>query len=328
MRLAALRDWLVGGRGAGPASTSNAASTSDAASASHIMAAAQPSEVAAGAAPGLVVSAGSHDAEARTSSLWSAARIAVEEELWGVGFLSPGGGPEMLRFAAPMGLSAASSLLLLGAGTGGPPQTLATDMGVWVASHETDPDLVTLAGRRIQRSGAALAKRATVQLWDRHAPRFRPRICHHALAIDAIRDATPEPVLDAIAQALKPHGQVVLVETVSATPLDPADPAIAAWCRLEGRAPSVPAPEAITRCFTRLGYDVRVDEDMTARHMRLAVLGWKHLVRQMTRERPTAERAAAVVVQAEMWTRRIRLMRAGQIRLIRWHAIGPGGGPA
>ncbi len=179
----------------------------------------------------------------RPAALWTQARIAVEEELWGTGYLTPGGAPELLRFAAPIGLSAASSLLLVGAGAGGPPQTLATDLGVWVAGYEADPDLAGLARRRIQRAGAALAKRATVAAWNRHDPALPARIAHHALALDAIRDATPEPVLAAIAGAVKPHAHLVLVETVTPAPLDPADPAIAAWCRLEGRRPLLPEPE-------------------------------------------------------------------------------------
>lgn len=269
------------------------------------------------------------------ATTWTTSRLAIEEELWGTGFLTPGGGPEVLRFAAPIGLSAASSLLLLGAGAGGPAQFLATELGVWVNAHEADPDLAAIAARRIQRAGAAMAKRAAVTRWDRHDPDFQPRASHHALALEAIRDAPVAPVLAALAGALKPYGQAVLIETVAPQPLDPADPAIATWCRLEGRAARLPEPDAVTRGLSRLGFDVRVVEDISARHMRLAVLGWRHLVRLLARERPPPDRAAAVVAEAELWTRRIRLMHAGRIRLMRWHAIGnanpglpAGGAPA
>ena len=301
MHLSALRNWLVRLRhgGEGPAMPLGAAPLPP--------------------TPAIPVS---ESGPTPPAALWTPARLAIEEELWGTGFLSPGGGPEVLRFAAPIGLSAASSLLLLGAGAGGPAQFLATEMGVWVNGHEADPDLAALAARRIQRAGAAMAKRATVTGWNPHDPAFTPRASHHALALDAIRDAAIPPVLAAIAQALKPHGQVVLVETVAHQAPDPADPAIAAWCRLEGRVPILPQPDTITRGLSRLGFDVRVAEDVSARHMRLAVLGWRHLVRLMARDRPSPERAAAVVAQAELWTRRIRLMHAGRIRMMRWHAIG------
>jgi len=76
----------------------------------------------------------------------------------------------------------------------------------------------------------------------------------------------------------------------------------------------------------RLGFEVRVVEDMSARHMKLAVLGWKRLVRSLAADRPGPARAAAVVAEAELWMRRIRLMHEGRIRMLRWHAILTAGG--
>ena len=105
------------------------------------------------------------------------------------------------------------------------------------------------------------------------------------------------------------------------TPLVPDDPAVLAWCRLEGRLPVLPSSESVARALGRLGYDLRVAEDVSARHMKLAVLGWKALLRRMKDARPDAARAAAIVQEAELWTRRIRLMHEGRIRLMRWHAI-------
>lgn len=255
---------------------------------------------------------------------WTAARIDIEEELWGTGYLTPGGAPELLRVVAPLGLTAASRLLLLGAGAGGPALTLAIDRGVWVVGHEADTDLAALAARRLQRAGDALAKRATVQPWDRHAAVFAKQSCNHALAIDAIRDAAPEPLLDAVIQALKPRGKMIVLETVSAEPLHRPDPDITAWCALEGRVATLPTADTITRAFTRLGCEVRAPQDISARHMRLAMLGWKHLQYQVAQQRPNPQRTAALAAAVELWTRRIRLMEAGSIRLLCCHVLVPG----
>ena len=306
MTFAALRNWLT--RGHHPPQGTTA-----------------PADLLPANAPASVLSAS--DPLTIPTSAWPPARLAIEEELWGHGFLTPGGGAEILRFANPIGLSASSTLLLRGAGAGGPAQILATDLGTWVTAFESDPDLAEIAARRIQRAGAALAKRATVARWDRHDPHFRPRMAHHALLLDAIRAAEPAPILSAIASALKPHGQIVIVETVAPAPLDPDDPAIATWFALEGRTTALPDPDTVTRALKRLGFDVRIVEDISARQMRLAVMGWRHFVRMLARDRPTPERAGAVVAQAELWTRRIRLMHAGRIRMMRWHVIGPGSSP-
>lgn len=263
-----------------------------------------------------------HVAAADRAAIRTPPRLAIQEEIWGCGFLNPGAGAELLRYAAPLGLSPASSLLLLGAAAGGPPRHLATELGAWVSAYESDPELVELAARRVHRAGDALAKRASVAAWSPLAPALRPRQAHHALAVEALRDAPLEPILANLSEALKPHGHIMLVETVAPAALDPSDPAIAAWARLEGRRPALPDPLAVTRALKRLGYDVRLAEDISTRHMRLALAGWRHFVRLLARDRPGPERAAAVVQEAELWTRRLRLMHGGRIRLMRWHAIG------
>ena len=314
MPLASLRQWLLRAHPRhGPTGDERPDSAPPAALAppSHAAAPAPPSHAAAPEPP-------AHAPAATRCET----RLALQEELWGSGFLAPGAGAEWLRYAAPLGLSPASTLLLLGAAAGGPPRHLATELGAWVCAYEADPDLAELAARRVHRAGDALAKRATVAPWTPHAPALRPRQAHHALAVDALRDAPLEPILSNLSEALKPHGHIMLVETVAPAALDPADPAIAAWARLEARRPALPDPLAVTRALKRLGYDVRVAEDISTRHMRLALAGWRHFVRVLARERPSPDRAAAVVQEAELWTRRLRLMHAGRIRLMRWHAIG------
>jgi cyclopropane fatty-acyl-phospholipid synthase-like methyltransferase len=255
--------------------------------------------------------------------IWPSARIGVAEALWGEGFLFPGGAVETLRLANPMGLTAASSLLLVGAGTGGAPRCIATDLGVWVTGYEDNPHLVTMANERSLRAG--LGRRAQVELWDPVAPKFPPHYYHHGIAIEPLRGAKSEPPLTAISLALKPGGQFVLVEVVADVPLDPADPVVAAWIRLDHRGATVPSELGITRVLGRLGFDVRIVEDVSRRHMHYAIEGWRRAVQAMEGGHPTMRQVAVVVHEAELWLARFRLMRAGKLRLVRWHTIGRGG---
>jgi hypothetical protein len=48
-------------------------------------------------------------------------------------------------------------------------------------------------------------------------------------------------------------------------------------------------------------------------------------VQAMEDTRPTLHELALIVREAELWLARYRLMRAGRLRLVRWHAIGRGG---
>jgi len=255
--------------------------------------------------------------------VWPSARIATVEALWGEGYIAPGGEGETLRLAKPIGLSAASSLILVGAGTGGPARSIASNLGVWVTGFETNPRLVELANERSLRAG--LGRRAQVEIWDPLLPSFPVHHYHHGMALEPLRGTKPEPALSALSLALKPGGQLVLVELVADMKLDAIDPAIAAWAHLDNRPPALPAELAITRVLGRLGFDVRIVEDISRRHMQQVVAGWRVAVQAMQETRPTLHELARVVREAELSLARFRLMRAGRLRLVRWHAIGRGG---
>ena len=273
------------------------------------------------------------DAPSRSAvqPLWTDARIAMAEGLWGEGFLLPGGESEVLRLVRPLGLPAAASLLLVGAQAAGPAIAIARQLGVWVSGFESDPILAALGTERAQKSG--LGTRVQVESWNPDEPIFQAGAYHHGLAleplhnlaIESTRGGRVEPVLAAIGGALKPGGQFMLLETVADTKLAPDDTESLAWARLENRRLDLPSEASITRVLGRLGFDVRVVEDLSQRHAHLAVLGWRDAVRRMREDRPSPGQSALLVREAELWFYRIRMLRAGRLRLLRWHAIRRGG---
>jgi SAM-dependent methyltransferase len=259
-------------------------------------------------------------AHERPGAIWPAARIGLAEQLWGDGFVSPGGEEEVLNLARPFGLTAAASLLLLGAGPGGPPRVISDEFDAWVSGYESDPELRDLALERVRRG--ELGKRVQVAGWNQAVPKFRARFFHHCLALEPLRGADPAPVLAALAAALKRGGQLALVELVADAPLDPTDPNVAAWAGLERRPPVLPSEVAISVHLAGLGFDIRVVEDISRRHTVQALIGWRAAVQEMHgQKRPPPAHAALVVAEAELWFRRLDLIRAGKLRLLRWHAI-------
>lgn len=257
---------------------------------------------------------------------WPPIRLELVETLWGDGCLSPGGSDEVLRLAAPLGLSAATSLLLLGAGSGGAAVRLASELGVWLCACEADPNVLAAAARRVQRAGGVPAKRVTLQAWHANATSFRRASFHHAISIESLHGELEqgdcgEIGIAGVRQALRPGGQLVVLETVAGPAFDPSDPSLRAWCRLEHRPPPRANGQWPGEALQRLGCDIRVAEDASARQMLLAVTGWKRLVRELRVNRPPPARAAALVSEAELWLRRVALLRGGQLRLMRWHAI-------
>ena len=170
-----------------------------------------------------------------------------------------------------------------------PPRVLATDLGVWVSGFDTDPALVDLAARRLQRAGSAIAKRASAELWAPDSQAVRRQGFHHGLAIEALRHARPLDILPSIVQAIRPGGQFVLQELVATAPEATAQ--LTAWCAMERRSPELPVEQDITTNLAQLGLDVRVVEDQTDRHASLVLRGWRHMLGGLAGNKPTLAHA-------------------------------------
>jgi SAM-dependent methyltransferase len=252
--------------------------------------------------------------------VWPPARLALADQLWGSGFVFPGGEIETLRLARPLGASAATSLLIVGVGSGGPASSVARNMGTWVTGMESDPSLRAAACKLFTKT--SLGKKVSIKAWDPANPDFVARSHHHCLALEALAGAQPEPILDGLARVLKPGGQLVLTELTAAAPLDQLDPTVIRWSALEKRDPAdVPVGIAVTRMLGRVGLDVRISEDISTRHMEQAMLGWRVMLRELRDRKPTRQEAIQMVSEAELWLLRRRLIRNGKLRMMRWHAM-------
>ena len=265
-----------------------------------------------------------HALVAAPNLVWPPERIAAAEALWGIGFLQPGGSIEVQRLVNPLGLSSASTLLMLGGGTGGPLRTL-VEMGPWVGCFEADAELLAIAaGRKLP---AKLAKRVSLQALNPVDPGFRSGYYHHGLALQPFRYGTIEAILSSCEAALKPYGQLVVLDVVADRPPAARDPTMRAWMQADGRLLDLPVAAAVTRALTRLGFDVHVMEDLSQNHERQVIAGWCRQLQAMERARPANAFAAALVQEAERWLLRMRLMQTGQLKLMRWHAMKSGRRP-
>ncbi len=258
----------------------------------------------------------------RASTRWPDERVMAVETLWGDGYVAPGGATETLRLSKPLGLTGNSTLILLGGGLGGPALTITQKFKAWVNSFETDPVLVAAAAAR--RPAGDRGGRVTIGEWERETPTFKARSANHALSLEAMRGAPPLPIIKNLVAALRPQAQIVLTELVAEQPAPQSDREFGAWCRLEDRLPSLPRLSEISTALEGQKFDVRVVEDMSERHVSQTLEGWRAAVKAMEAgPRPAPAAAAAFVKEAELWLLRLRLMRRLDLKLIRWHALGP-----
>jgi hypothetical protein len=271
-------------------------------------------------AAGMDAAAGLAAGPAPAASQVPAARADWADKLWGPGFLLPGGAAELLRLATLLPLSPATTLLMLGRDAGGGAMIIGSQRGAWMAIHQHDH----LLAQRMATRLSPLGRRAQLYPWTPAAPAFRDHFHHHALALEPVRvGAEPEHLARALANALKPAGQLLLLETVAPS-LPPAEHAQAfrRWLLLEGWSRPPPRPGAIDQALGAAGFTVHVVEDIGARHKQAATEAWDRMLADIRGpSRPTEPDAAQGLVQeAEAWLLRHRLIAAGVISVRRWHA--------
>ena len=122
--------------------------------------------------------------------------------------------------------------------------------------------------------------------------------------------------------SLKVGGQLVMTEMCADEALTADDPTVARWSWLEHRALSTLHPaKAIGRMLSRVGFDVRVAEDVSARHIENALIGWRIAVRELRHNKPSPAITARLVAEAEIWLLRVKLLHDHRLRMMRWNAI-------
>jgi hypothetical protein len=252
---------------------------------------------------------------------WTPARLRFVSALWGEGFTGPGGAEEALRLSKPLGLQSSHSLLNLGAGLGGAARAITSASGAWVSAYEQNADLAR-AGETLSKK-AKLEKKAEIKPLDPASPRLRANYYHHALVQEALWTIEDkEKMVASLAAAVKPAGQVVITDlTTGPTPILPDDETARAWMRFDRSPVHLISAEDETRLFARHGLDIRIAEEISARHVQQAVAGWRGMIDVLADQKPTRAQALTIIQEAELWLRRLALIRSGRLKLLRWHAI-------
>ena len=258
-------------------------------------------------------------------ALWTAGHISVLDELFGQGFLLPGGAEEVLQQVRPLDLGSAAALLLLGVGVGGPARVIAGQFGTAVSAYEAEPALAP-AGADSAVGAGDPAGRMTLEQWQPRAASLRTHSFERALVLLPLASGVAEAMLMTAFERLQTAGQLVMVDVVAATPPERSEPVPAAGPRAERPSPEPPTEADVTRMLGGLGFDVRGTEDLTERHVRQALGAWQRLAGTMRERRPDRERAAIILAEGERWRLRLQMMREGRLRLVLWHATLWGGG--
>lgn len=262
---------------------------------------------------------------------WQTARTKINAMLWGEGFSQPGDAAHVLELVKPFALDPAMTLVDLCAGLGGGARAIAETFGVWVTGMEPDPELAA-AGMQISTS-TGFGRKASIVQYDPATLDIRAGTVDCVLCRQLLHRVENKLwFLGALERGMKPRGQAVITDYVLAEAGRTRSRPVEAWIGCESQPLHLWPNEAYVQAFEDQGFEVRVSEDMTAEFRRMVLNGWAGLAAAAENCSLEPELVQALVVELELWTRRVAAMESGDIRLMRYYmrkapGIRPMSGP-
>ena len=251
----------------------------------------------------------------RPEMRWETARIALVQEVWGIGLVGPGGEEAILSLVKPFGLTPAMSLLELGAGLGGAARVMADHFGVWVTGLEAETHLAE-AGMELSNM-AGLGKKAPVNSFDPEHFELQPKTYDCVFSKEFLFTVEDKDRLFRMVDlALKDRGQLLFTDFVLAEPKRKTD-GLDHWSASEPVTPHPWAMEDYVKALTHYKLDIRITEDITKETGKQITECWSNYMARVDQASLDSEAGSVLVDEVELWTRRVKLMKAGDLKVCR-----------
>ncbi len=255
----------------------------------------------------------------RLKQPWQPERIAVAQEIWGEGFVTPGGIGYVTYMVKPFGLNNESVVLDIGAALGGPARLMAKAFSSWVTGLESDQGLAQ-EGMELSRK-AGLAKKAPIQSVDIENIEIKQGKYHCIFSKESLyRIGNKEELLPRIKKGLKPRGQLLFSDFVLSES-GASNPALEAWSEVHSPAPEFWTKEDYVSRLTSLDLDVRVEEDITDRLRSEIVGGCSEFFDSVANADLSHLDKVTLAAELEFWARCIAALNSGILRICRIHCI-------
>jgi len=248
---------------------------------------------------------------------WSDWRIDLMERLWGTGFLLPGGADFVSELTRPLNLGSKTSVLVLGAGMGGPSNSIAKEFGAFIDGIEPDPELAVAGTKRatiVKGMSRVTIKNLSIDDDSAFARKYDAIFGQEIL----LQRANVSQLLDRCANALKENGKLVITDFTSAD--ETAGSSIEAWLKREKAAGPTREEGELRALFTEAGFRMRTVEDLTDRYIGLVHNGWVALERSLRANAANRDILLGMIEEAERWTQRVMLLKSDQIGYTRLFA--------
>ncbi len=264
----------------------------------------------------LVIDDGSETSEKKDEAL--AARLDVLRRLWGEGFTVPGGEAFVTNMIEPCDLDPSKSVLDLSAGWGGSTRVIASAKDVPVFGMEPSAELAE-AGMAISVE-QGLDEKAPVKSYDIDDWKLPGSGFECAIAREVLFTVSDKAAfLKRIRGGLAIGGHLVFTDYVL-TDDEPPNDIVTAWREAEPVHPYPWTLEYYRGSIGELGFEVSLFEDITPQYCRLATSAWEKFMKELDKPTLTRAFANAMLLEAELWQKRLAALKSGRVSVLRVHA--------
>ena len=253
---------------------------------------------------------------------WGDARININQYIWGEGFCGPGGTEQIITMTKLLALDKKMSMLEIGSGLGGKARALAENYGVWVTGLEASEKL-TEKGNDISLVKGMAKKVNIVQTDFEEEQKFDHNFdrIFSKEALFTVQDK--ETLLRSVYTATKPDGLALFTDYVLGSEGSIMNDQFKDWREKETIRPYCQTEQEYKELIEVVGFKTRVNEDITAQYIELISNAWKgatDVVQQLLKEENSREMIDLLLAEAEFWTRRVTLLKSGQLKV--WRILG------
>jgi cyclopropane fatty-acyl-phospholipid synthase-like methyltransferase len=254
--------------------------------------------------------------DGRKAAAWSDPRMRVAEEIWGEGFLTPGGEREIESLIRPLGLDSSMMIVDMGAGLGGTTRALHNLTGAWVSGFEASP-LMAEAGSELSHL-AGLQRKATVEAFDLESLSLRSSGFNAVFSKEAIYTLEDKETLyNKLYECLRVDGQLLITDYLTTKPESETEE-IKKWMAAEPTRPHLWSLEKTRDFISDLGFEVRITEDITPKARKqilTAIAAFTERIKPNSKSVPGW--GPAVIAEIEMWANRIKVLDSGDVGVFR-----------
>ena len=249
--------------------------------------------------------------------VWPKKRLNVVEQLWGDGYITPGGAEYVKEYLPLLSLTKKHSLLLLGASLGGIGRTLVEETGVWVTGYEQDLELAEIGAERCVLS--AMQRRAPVKKADFETLKLKPRSFNFAMSLECLYSVEHKKELFAtMTDSLRTDGELIYTDIVLPD-MEPPNEATKKWIAAEAHTPHL-WPVDVTQAYLgTLNLDVRPYTDITRLYRMRVLKGWLSFLETMNKQKLMAI-ADDVINECAYWTLLLNAIDSGGLKVYNFHA--------